>query len=365
MEVGRFAILPGRLVALSERARALSRTAGVACDAAMTAAILFQDGRAKLYSSHYGEAHAIFDEIRQLGQANHSEAIESKPASAFGMNLCCQGLFNETLAFINEGNIGCHKASGNFIDYLAGLGWIAYASCQTGQVADGLRLAHLAVHEAEQVQSPIYLSGAHVWRSHALMAVRQLDEAVADARRCVALSQAHAVPYLGWHGLVFLALCLCRQGDYDAATAALAQARELLAQVEDRRWSLLDYLPAIEAEIACDEALTVATAAGGHFAAAMAWRVKALVAIGSGAELHEAQACFDRATGLHEQGGAAAERCFSALVWAHALHKAGHGAAALRWVQQAQALAQRHGYALERCEHGAAAVLDPGAPAGR
>src|SRR5205085_1844575 len=157
----------------------------------------------------------------------------------------------------------------------AGLGWVAYASCQRGAVDDGLRIAHLAVREAELVESQIYLAGTYVWRSHAHMALRRLDDAVADARRCVELSAVHNVPYLGWHGLVFLALCQCRSGDFAGAMASLDEARTLLAKVEDRKWSLLDYLPAIDAEIACfrgdhgravasaDEAIALAGEVGG------------------------------------------------------------------------------------------------------
>lgn len=369
MEVGRFAILPSRLRVLSERARKLSRMDGVSCDAAMTAAILFQDGRAKLYSSQYGEARGIFQEVRQLGIEHASMAIQRKPASAFGMALCCQGLFSETLAFINEGNIGYYKESGAFIDYIAGLGWIAYANCQTGAVDDGLRCGQLSVREAEQVQSQIYVAGAYVWRSHAMMAVRRFEDAVSDAQHCVTLSAAHAVPYLGWHGLVFLALCQCRGGDAVAATQSLAQARALLSRVEDGQWSLLDYLPAIEAEIACfrgehehalraaDEAITLASVIGGHFAEAMAWRVKAVSSLRMGAGPQAAQASFDRALAAYERGHARAEHAYSALVWAHALQQAGQAGLARRWADEAKALAQRHGFDLRRCEHGAAAML--------
>ena len=369
MEVGRFAILPSRLRALGARAKELSQLDGVTCDAAMTAAILFQDGRAKLYSSRYAQARSVFQEIRRLGVEHGSAAIERKPASAFGMDLCCQGLFGEALEYINERNIGWYKQSGSFIDYLAGLGWIAYASCQTGAVDAGMRAGNLVVQEAEHVQSAIYLAGAHVWRSHALMALRRFDEAVADAKQCVALSTEHAVPYLGWHGLVFLALCQCRSGDAEGAAASLEQARALLAQVEDKQWSLLDYLPAIEAEIAssrgdharamrcADEAIAVAAPIDGHFAAAIAWRVKALGCLRAGGDAGDAQAFFDRAMQLHEQGGAHAERAFSALVWAHAWKSTGQARESRRWVDVAQALAQRHGFELARCEYGAAAVI--------
>ncbi|NRF67469.1 AAA family ATPase [Aquincola sp. S2] len=369
MEVGRFAILPSRLRALSERARNLSRMDGVTCDATMTAAILFQDARAKLYSSQYAQARSIFQEIRQLGIGHDSRPIERKPASAFSMDLCCQGLFNETLEFINHTNIGYYKESGSFIDYISGLGWIAYASCQTGAVDDGLRFGQLSVHEAEQVQSQIYLAGAYIWRSHALMAARRLDDAVSDARQCVSLSTAHAVPYLGWHGLVFLALCQCRSGELDAAAQSLLQARAMLSQVEDGQWSLLDYLPAIEAEIACfsgdharamqsaDEAIAVAGPIGGHFAEAIAWRAKAVSCIRSGGDPDQAQAFFDRAMRWHERGDAHAERTYSALVWAHSLQLAGHEERARHWANEAQAWADRHGFDLQRCEHGAAALL--------
>ena len=370
MEVGRFAILPSRLRAMSERADQLSRVEGVPRDAAMTAAIMFQDGRAKVYSSRYADARSTFQELRRLGLEHDSLAIERKPASAFAMGLCCQGLFNETLEFINDGNIGYYKESGSFIDYISGLGWIAYASCQTGSVDDGLRCGHLSVREAEAVQSQIYLAGAYIWRSHAFMALRQFDEAVSDARNCVELSAVHGVPYLGWHGLVFLSLCQCRSGDLDGASESLAKARTLLAQVEDGQWSLLDYLPAIEAEIACfrgdharalrcaDEAIAVATAVRGHFAEAIAWRVKAVSSIRSGADPDRAQAYFDSALQWHDRGDARAERAFSALLWAHSLQSAGHGASARRWAGEAQELARTHGFELSRCEHGAAAVLE-------
>ena len=78
----------------------------------------------------------------------------------------------------------------SFIDYISGLGWISYAACQMGPGDDGLRFADLSVQEAEQFQSPIYLGGARIWRSHALMAVRRLDEATA-ARQ----------PNLRWRGM--------------------------------------------------------------------------------------------------------------------------------------------------------------------
>ena len=65
MEVGRFAILPSRLRALSERALELSRMEGVASDATMTAAIMFQDGRTQVYLSRYAEARSTFQALRR------------------------------------------------------------------------------------------------------------------------------------------------------------------------------------------------------------------------------------------------------------------------------------------------------------
>ena len=369
MEVGRFAILPKRLTELGALAKSLSQVEGVTCDAATMSAILFQEGRAQLYSSRYTEARRIFTELRQLGRQQGSLQIEMKPASALCMNLCCQGLFNETLEFINEGNVGRYKEAGSFIDYISGLGWIGYATCQMGPGDEGLRFGDLSVQEAEHVQSPVYLGGAHIWRSHALMAVRRYQEAVDDARQCVTLSQLHSVPYLGWHGLVFLALCLCRAGKLDEAAASLDDARVLLAKAADGHWSLLDYIPAIEAEIAClrgdhgravasaDQAIEVAEAIGGHFAESMAWRVKALSTVRTGGDPRQAQAFFDRAVRLFDRGGAHAEQAFSTLVWAHALHESGHAERARQAAQSAREQARRHGLSLARCEYGASAML--------
>lgn len=369
MEVGRFAILPKKLMELGALASSLSRVDGVTCDAQTMSAILFQEGRAHLYLGRYTEARQIFSEIRQLGRERASAQIEMKPASALSMNLCCQGLFNETLEFINEGNIGRYKEAGNVIDYISGLGWIAYAACQMGSGDEGLRFADLSVQEAEQFQSPIYLGGARVWRSHALMAVRRLDEAIVDARRCVELSQIHSVPYLGWHGLVFLALCLCRASRFDEAAESLDEARGLLARTAGGQWSLLDYIPAIEAEIACfrgdharavaaaDQAIRVAHAVGGHFAEATAWRVKAVSSVRTGANVQGAQALFDNAVRLYELGGARAELAFGTLVWSHALRLSGHVEPARQAAHCARELARSHGFALARCEYGASAML--------
>ncbi|KQP15122.1 AAA family ATPase [Pseudorhodoferax sp. Leaf267] len=371
MDVGRFAILPRRLVELGQSARALSGVAGVYCDAERLSTILFQEGRALLYSSQYAQAGRVFAEIRSLGRTAQSPQIESKPGSALSMGLCCQGLFNETLAFIHEGNIAQYKAAGKLIDYISGLGWIGYAACETGQGEAALRFGDMSVHEAEQLESPIYQGGACIWRSHALMALRRMDEAVADAQRCVQLSREHAVPYLDWHGQVFLSLCLCRAGRLDEASAALRDACGLLERVAQGHWSLLDYVPAIEAEIACfqgaheaaiasaDRAITIAAPIGGHFAEAMAWRAKAIASLWLGHDLALAQQHFDRAASLHERGGAQAELAFSTLTWAHALHQTGHSQAARHHVRSAVARARRFGFVLERCEHGAAAVLAP------
>ena len=369
MEVGRFAILPRRLMELGALARSLARTDGVSLDDATLSAILFQEGRAYLYTGRYTEARRIFAEIRQLGRERESMLLEMKPASALSMNLCCQGLFNETLDFIHEGNIAHYKEAGSFIDYISGLGWIAYARCEAGPGDGGLRFADDSVREAEQLQSPIYVAGARIWRSHALMALRRFDEAVADARRCVELSEVHAVPYLGWHGLVFLSLCLCRAGRFDEATQALEQARAMLERFAQGQWSLLDYLPAIEAEIACfrgeharalasaDQAIATARTVGGCFTEAMAWRVKAVSSVRTGGDPQAAQELFDQALRLHEQGGARAEQAFATLTWAHALQLAGHGERALQAMRAARDLARRHGFSLSRCEYGASAML--------
>ena len=368
MEVGRFAILPQRLIELGAQARSLSQLPGVNCDAATVAAILFQEGRAQLYSSRYADARRLFVEIRELGRRTQSLSIEMKPASAFSMNLCCQGLFNETLDFIHEGNIGYYREAGSGIDYISGLGWIGYASCQMGPGDQGVRFGDLSVKEAQAVNSAIYLGGAHVWRSHALMSVRRLDEAVADARQCATL--AGTVPYLGWHALVFLSLCECRRSNFDAAIESLDEARQLLARaIKDGQWSLFDYVPAIEAEIACfrgenaqalaaaERAIETAAAVDGYFAQAMGWRVKAISALRSGADVTAAQASFERAIGLYEQGAARAEQTFATLVWAYTLQHCGHAALAQQHLRLATTLALQFGFDLRRCEYGAAALL--------
>ena len=369
MEVGRFAILPKRLMELGALARSLARTDGVTDDPATLASILFQEGRALLYTSRYSEARRIFTDLRQLGREQGSSLIERKPGSALAMNLCCQGLFGEALEFMNEDTIGHYRQAGSFIDYLAGLGWIAYAMCETGPGEEGLRFADMSVHEAEQLQSPIYVAGARIWRSHALMAVRRLEEAVAEARKCVELSEIHSVPYLGWHGLVFLALCLCRASRFEEAEASLAQARSLLTRVADGQWSLLDYLPAVEAEIACcrsdhahalaaaDQAIASAQSVGGFFAEAIAWRAKAVSSVSTGSDPEVAQALFERAVGLHERGNARAEHAFSTLTWSHALQRAGHVERARPLALRARDQARAHGFDLSRCEYGASAML--------
>lgn len=368
MEAGRFTILPKRVVELGALARSLARMGGLTDDPETLSSILFQEGRALLYSSRYNEARRMFTDLRQLGRDQGSLLIERKPGSALTMNLCCQGLFGEALEFMNEDTIGHYKQAGSFIDYLAGLGWIAYARCETGPGEDGLKHADLAVHEAEQLQSPIYVAGALIWRSHALMAVRRLQEAVAEARKCVELSEIHSVPYLGWHGLVFLALCLCRASRFEEAEESLAQARALLTRVADSQWSLLDYLPAIEAEIACfrgdhahalaaaDQAIARAQAAGGCFAEAIAWRAKAVSSLSTGTDPQAAQALFERAVRLYEHGDARAEQAFSTLTWSHALYRSGHVRGAQTLALRARDQARAHRFDLSRCEYGASSM---------
>jgi class 3 adenylate cyclase/tetratricopeptide (TPR) repeat protein len=360
MDVGRFAIMPARLRALSGRARELAHTEFAVVDLETFAAILFQDGRAKVYTSRYGEARETFQEIVQLGVAHKSRTIERKPASAFAMGLCCQGLFAEMLAFLDEDSIDYYKAAGSFIDYIAGLGWLGYARCQTGGDA-GLRWGNQSVHEANAVRAPIYVAGAHIWRSHAFMAVRRHEEAIADALNCVRVNETQAIPYLSWHGYVFLALCQCRGGDPDGAEESLAQARKQLA-LADGCWSLLDYVPAIEAELAlvrgrldecvghADSALAIASRADGHFTKGMAWRAKALACLLLGRPLDEAEALFALAMGQHTRGVARAESAFSAQVWSQALRHRGEDVASAHWARAAQAIAGQYGFDLARCE---------------
>ncbi|SFM82594.1 AAA family ATPase [Variovorax sp. OV329] len=369
MEVGRFAVLPKRLVELGTLARNLAPIAGADADPATMSSILFQEGRAHLYSSRYARARQIFTEVRELGRADGSPLIELRPGAALAMALCCQGRFSETLAFVDERSVEHYKSSGSFIDYISCLGWIAYARCQVGGGDEGLQLGHQSLQEAELVQSPVYVGGAAIWRSHAFMALRRHDEAIADARRCLDLSQQHAVPYLGWHALIFLALCLCRSGRLDEAERALTEARTLLAAVSQGEWSLLDYLPAIEAELACmrgdharalaaaEQAIALAGTLGGEFSAVIAWRVKAMSSLATGLDPARAQAMFDEAVRLCEAGGAHAELCFGTLVWAQALQRQGHDEPARAAADAARALAGRYGFDLRRCEFGAAGLL--------
>lgn len=336
MDVGRFAILPNRLAAMAAQARDLARQAGVELDASTRATLLFQDARAKLYTSCYAEARTAFDELRQLGVRLGDQAITRRPGSALAMTLCCQGLFGQMLEFLDESDVAQYQAVGNQIDHLAGLGWLGYARCQTGWGDGGLVHGHRAVAEAQNLRSPIYLAGALVWRSHALMAVRRLDEAVIDAQSSHDLGVETGVPYLRWHALVFLALYEARRCQPDLARQALEQARGLLADAAHGQWSLLDYLPAIEAECALAEgrvehALTAATATlkvaesiDGCFAQAMAWRVRALALLKQGGAMADADAAHRRSQQLYRRGHAKAEGGYTALLWSQALAAAGH-----------------------------------------
>jgi len=369
MEVGRFAILPARLLELGALAKQLSQRKGVDCDAQVRAAILFQEGRALLYLGRYRESHDLFTTLRVMGQALGSETIERKPASALAMNLCCQGLFSEVLDFVHGDNVHYYRESGSYIDFISCLGWMSYALCQTGPGDEGLRYGHQSVVEAEQIQSPIYVGGAQIWRSHALMAARRYDEAIDDALGCLRVSQVHHIPYLGWHALVFLSLCLCRAGRPTEARQRLEEARRLLAQAANGEWSLLDYLPAIEAELAwstgdyaraataASQAIEIARNCAGHFSEAIALRVAAACQLRQGASLQVARGYLDLALQLFEQGGAHAEGAFALLVWAAELHATGHVEAAAESTEQTEQIARRHGFQLGRCEYGAASAL--------
>ncbi len=370
MEVGRFAILPDKLIELGERARYLISLEGVTCDAETKAAILFQEGRAQLYSGRYSAARGLFVSLRKLGIDVQSTSIERKPASAFSMTLCCQGLFDEALAFSNAQNVEYYKRPGSLIDYISCLGWIGYASCQTGHIEEGLFFGDLSVREAKSVQSEIYLGGAYVWRSHALMSARRFAEAAADASQCLELSKVHTIPYLRWHALVFLALCECRGGNFDEAQRAIDQARILLShEVPKGKWTLLDYIPAIESEMACfrgeyskaivlaEHAIEVAGPIDGYFAAAIAWRARAISLIRLGKDLGAAQESFEQAVSMCELGGARSELTFGLMTWSHALWSAGHLELARKANLKALNLADRYSFDIKMCEYGSYIAL--------
>ena len=368
MDVGRFTILPKRLHALGMKARTLLHGSGFRDDPTRLSSILFQEGRSLLYTGRYKQARVAFQSLTALGRESASEPIIRKGGSAFAMTLCCQGLFSECLDFINRSTIDYYKRTGSVIDYIAGLGWMGYAQCQSGDGDRGLAHNAISAAEADACRSPIYVAGAEIWRSHALMACRRHQESVAAATRCVEIAQPLSVPYLDWHGLVFLALSQCRSGAFAAAAASLAAARNLL-DVAEGAWSLLDYLPAIDAEIACfsgDPTRALSAAAGalaaaapvdGFFAAALARRVIAVATVRSGGDLADAEAQFERAQALFAAGGANAERAYGSLVWSQALHDAGHVDRARNAATCAVALAAAGGFDLGRCEYGAAQVL--------
>lgn len=377
MDVGRFGILPSRLIELAAKARSLFANSAFRDDPEILASILFQEGRAQLYTSRYHDARESFYTLVQIGHDVGSEEIVRMPGSALTMSLCCQGYFNESLDYINVSNIDYYRRSGSIIDYIAGLGWTGYATCQVSGGDDGLVFNDRALEESEQFRSQMYIAGAHVWKAHALIACRRADEAIVEAQRCVDIARSVDVPYLVWHGLMFLAMAQCRAQQFAAAEETIAAVRSHLASVPEGLLSVLDYLPAIEAEIACfsgdteaavavaRRAIAVGAAIGGRFAEATARRTMAVALLNTGGgrvdeeTLTEAEGHFARAMTLFQEGGAHAERAFGTQLWSAALRRAGETERAAKAAQAADVLAAMFHFDLRRTEFGAAARPEP------
>ncbi|MBV8621783.1 MAG: AAA family ATPase [Curvibacter sp.] len=369
LDAGRFMFLPSTLIAYADKVKDMHARSARRHDLDTLASILFQKGRAHLYSSHYDEARSAFCQIVELGRSSASEKIQMKPGSAFTMALCCQGHFSDALAFLDREKLERFREHQNYIDYLAGLGWCGYALCQRGEVDAGLACNDQSIEEGSQLGSAVYGAGAYAWKTHALLACRRHAEAIESARRCVELGQAAQVPYLIWHGLVFLAMAHCRNGDFELARHDLIAVRERLATFEDGLISVLDYPPMIEAEIACFEgdaaqalllgarAVEAGASRGGLFTEALGHRVLALSRLALDAADPQAARHMDRALELLQRGGARAEQAYSALLWAEALERAGQAAASATALASAMALAEGSGLDLQACEHGGARIL--------
>ena len=369
MDTGRFIILPTRLIELSNKVRERQSKAGLLQDPRAQVPLLFQEARAHLYTGNYPQARQILESLHALGLRHHDTEVAMKPGSALTMTLNCQGDFAASLAFIHSGNIGYYSAQHNLIDYLAGLGWCGHAYCQTGQMAEGLRCNELAIQESDQLGSAIYGAGAYLWKCHALLACRHHPEAVQAAHMGVELARASDVPYLVWHGLVLLAFSHARSGDHSGATQHLDQAREMLARFPMGQICLQDYLPMIEAEMAClqgdwartlrlgEQAVAASARCEGLFSQALAERALAMAHLLGGAGLEPARQHALRAFALMQRGGAVADFFYSSLLWARGLQRAGHPKEARPWLQQALTLAERHGFDPAHCEYGGSAAL--------
>ncbi len=369
MDVGRFMILPSRHIELAIRLKEKHAASSMRDDPGTLASILFQQGRAHLYTSNYAEASSAFGKIIDLGRSTHDPDLIMKPGSALTMTLCCQGQFADSLAFLDREKLEYYKTRKNFIDYIAGLGWCGYATCQQGDIDSGLRINDLAINESRTLGSLIYSAGAHVWKCQSLIASRFPREAVVAAQRCVEVGRSQNVPYLIWHGLVFLAFAHCRSGDFPLARRGLADVHAFLESFPQGLISVLDYPPMIEAEIACfggevdravelgGQAVKAGASRGGIFTEALANRVLAVAGLLRGDALEAATQHMDRALELLHSGGAHVERTYSMLVWAHALARMGHQGPAVSAVTDARALAETYALDLSSCEYGAAEAL--------
>lgn len=363
MDTGRFIILPTRLIELATKVRERQKSAGQAVNPLAQVPLLFQEGRAHLYTSNYPAARRIFESIQELGLRHASPEVQMKPGSAFSMTLNCQGDFTASLAFLHPGNVDRFAQQHNLIDYLAGLGWCGHALCQTGSIELGLQCSDRAIEESGRLGSAIYGAGANLWKCHALLAVRRHDDALASARRGIELAQASDVPYLIWHGRVLQALVHLRVGQRLEARQFLDMAYALLDQFPQGQICLLDYPPAIEAELAwtqgdgaqaivlAEQAVAEARLRDGWFSESMAQRVLAMAKLANGAGLAGGLAHFERALQLMQQGGARAEQCFAKLLWAQALRDNGHPHEASHWIARACSDARAFGYDLLACEH--------------
>jgi class 3 adenylate cyclase/tetratricopeptide (TPR) repeat protein len=374
MDTGRFVILPSRLIELAQKVRDRQDALGAASDLATEVALLFQQGRAHLYTSNYSQATEIFKQIIELGRSVNAMDIMMKPGSALTMTLNCQGYFAESVAFIHSKNIGYFREQKNLIDYLAGLGWCGHATCQQGQVNLGLQLNDLAIEESSKLGSAIYSASAYIWKSHSLLACRMHPQAVIAAQHGVELAKSCEVPYLVWHGLVMLSFAHARSGAFELATQQLQEARGTLRFFPQEQISLLDYPATIEAEIACfsddfdaatmraEQAIESAAQRQGIFTESLAHRALAVSLLRKGEDVARACRHAQRAFDLMNASGANAEYTFSVHLWAHALVETGHAALALPWQAIVKDCVKRFGFDVALCEHlGAQALAQHGA----
>jgi tetratricopeptide (TPR) repeat protein len=276
-----------------------------------------------------------YKKVVEVGPSLDDPELLALPPSVIGRALVSQGQFEQAIPLLSQA-LDPLEQTGNVIEWIHTLNFLANAKAGCGFAEEGIRHASTAMARAREIESSTAVSLSHIHGWIVLMHAGRQEGMLDAAALTVEAAEATGDPVPLYVGLGFLAWSECRNGQYERAARTMERCREVANRLGGGPLVIADWLAAVEAEIAlgvgepgvaaelAERAVETARRSEGVLGLAMAHRTWARALSQSGATWSEVEKHLGASLDAGTRGGMRPELARTHLVWSDLAARVGH-----------------------------------------